>query len=122
MSLLMNNEEKTKRPYKIMLGDVVTIYRSDYQNFTFYKVKMVKKNVDGTFTDGWKNVRFPKDVDIPDGTKIRIIDMFEDFYNKDKYTTIFTLFINEHEVVDVEQSYAEYESVINGVTDEDLPF
>ena len=118
----MNNEELPKRRYKVEIGDIVTINRTDYQNFTFYKIKISKKNADGTFTEGWKNVRFPKDVDIPDKTKIRILDMFEDFYNKDRFLTIFTLFIREWEVIDDEQSYADYENSINYVNDDDLPF
>lgn len=119
----MNNEEKRPpRPYKIMIGDVVTIYRSDYKGKAYYKICKTKKNMDDTFTYGSKNVTFPKDVELENETRIRILDMYEDFYQKDKYTTIWTLFIKDFEIVDEIQAYGDYNLAIEDFSNEDLPF
>lgn len=120
----MNQEVECSRPYKIMVGDVVTIIRSDFKGYTFYKIKFFKRSADGMGVEGYKNVKFPKGVDIDNGTKIRIIDMFEDFYNKDKFTTIWTLFIQEFEIVNEEQSYEDYATAIDNANSDydELPF
>ena len=105
-------EQRPKRPYKIMLGDIVTVYRNDYNGKTFYKLVCNKKLYDNTTIVGNKPIRFKAGVDLPHGTRIRILDMFEDFYNKDLYNTIWSLFINEFEIVDEKDSFEQYSQTL----------
>lgn len=90
-----------KRHYKVEVGDVVTIKRQDVREYTFYKIPLVKKMADGTKQYFDKNVAFPKGTDLEDGTKIRVLDFFEDVFTRqnDKYNANWTLFIKEFEIV-----------------------
>ena len=91
-------ENNKKIVYMFNIGDVVKVERNDYQDMVFYKIKVSKESQNGKEIIGYKNIRFadPK-TDIPSGTRIKLLDIEEDFYQKDKYTTIFTLKINEYE-------------------------
>ena len=111
------------RPFKIMIGDTVNVERNDFNGMIFYKVK-VSKNNNGTKLYGYKPVRFKKDVSLENGTRIIIKDMFEDFYNKDRFNTVFSLFITDFEIAqpDVQGALEEYEKEKLGVEDEDVPW
>ena len=87
----MEEEKKKQIMYKLMAGSVYTVNRTEYKNHVFYKVPVSKMNLDGTTLDGYKIISFADDVDIPDGTKIRINAGYESFYMKDKYNAIFTV-------------------------------
>lgn len=121
---MKNNVEVFKRAYKIEVGDVVTVIRNDFKDYTFYKVKFAKRQADGILVEGYKNIRFAKGVELENGTEIRVLDMFEDFYNKDKYTTIWILFISDFEIVDASQAFDNYASALNEAEEDydELPF
>lgn len=76
----------------------VTIFRNDNQYGTFYKVGLSKKDMNGNYVNGYKDVRFKKGVEIENKTKIYIKSAWLDFYVKDK-RTIDYIFINEYETV-----------------------
>lgn len=93
-------EEEVKRPYKIMLGDIITVNRKDVREYTFYTTTVKQKFQDGTETHLEKKLTFPKGTDIPNGTQIKIIDMFENGYKpKNSYEVQWSLFIAEYEIV-----------------------
>lgn len=93
-------EEEVKRPYKIMLGDIITVNRKDVREYTFYTTTVKQKFQDGTETHLEKKLTFPKGTDIPNGTQIKIIDMFENGYKpKNSYEVQWSLFIAEYETV-----------------------
>lgn len=95
-------EEEIKRPYKIMLGDTITVNRKDVREYTFYTTTVRQKFQDGTETHLEKKLTFPKGTDIPDGTQIKIIDMFENGYKpKNSYDVQWSLFIAEYEIVNI---------------------
>lgn len=95
-------EEEVKRPYKIMLGDTITVNRKDVRKYTFYTTTVRQKFQDGTETHLEKKLTFPKGTDIPDGTQIKIIDMFENGYKpKNSYDVQWSLFIAEYEIVNI---------------------
>lgn len=95
-------EEEVKRPYKIMLGDTITVNRKDVREYTFYTTTVRQKFQDGTETHLEKKLTFPKGTDIPDGTQIKIIDMFENGYKpKNSYDVQWSLFIAEYEIVNI---------------------
>ncbi len=125
------DENKPKRHYKIEAGDVVTIYRNDFGEYTFYKVSIPKKAKDGSKTYFSKNVAFRKGTDIKDKTKIKINDFYEDVYARsgDKYNANWTLFISEYEIVGEDASFAidQYHQEISEnnnieISPDDLPF
>ena len=96
-------EEEVKRPYKIMLGDTITVNRKDVREYTFYSTSVRQKLQDGTEIHLEKKLSFPKDTDIPDGTQIKIIDMFENGYKpKNSYDVQWSLFIAEYEIVNID--------------------
>lgn len=117
-------QEQNSIGYKIIAGREYTVQRQDYNGKTFYSIALQKKDLDGTVVFGKKTVRFKKDVELQDKTKIKILKGFEDFYQKDKYNTIFTLFITEFEITEqpaevVNQAYDDFNS---NDSDWDLPF
>lgn len=103
-------KEEVKRPYKIMLGDTITVNRKDVREYTFYSTSIRQKLQDGTEIHLEKKLSFPKDTDIPDGTQIKIIDMFENGYKpKNSYDVQWSLFIAEYEIVNIDSgAFDEY--------------
>jgi hypothetical protein len=103
-------EEEVKRPYKIMLGDTITVNRKDVREYTFYSTSVRQKLQDGTEIHLEKKLSFPKDTDIPDGTQIKIIDMFENGYKpRNSYDVQWSLFIAEYEIVNIDSgAFDEY--------------
>ena len=87
-----------KKPYKINIGDVVTIERQDYNGYVFYKIPVSKRTKDGVL-NAYKSVRFNTGIELNDKTTIKIKDMFEDFYMANKYNATFTLFISDFEII-----------------------
>lgn len=100
-------EEINTIKYKIVSGREYTISRQDFNGKTFYSIPLKKNNQDGTEVFGKKIVRFRNGIELQDKTRIKIISAFEDFYQKDRYNTMFTLFITEFEIT------GQPESVIN---------
>lgn len=128
-------EEEVKRPYKIMLGDTITVNRKDVREYTFYSTSVRQKLQDGTEIHLEKKLSFPKDTDIPDGTQIKIIDMFENGYKpRNSYDVQWSLFIAEYEIVNIDSgAFDEYNQSKEGFDineldgskgdyDVDLPF
>ena len=103
-------EEEVKRPYKIMLGDTITVNRKDVREYTFYSTSVRQKLQDGTEIHLEKKLSFPKDTEIPDGTQIKLIDMFENGYKpKNSYDVQWSLFIAEYEIVNIDSgTFDEY--------------
>ena len=113
----------------------VTIFKNDTQYGTFYKVGLSKKDKDGNYVNGYKDVRFKKGVELADKTKIYIKKSWLDFYVKDK-RTIDYIFISEFETLEskIEESkevleskvdpYEQFGSTITGeqIDEMDLPF
>ena len=128
-------EEEVKRPYKIMIGDTITVNRKDVREYTFYSTSVRQKLQDGTEIHLEKKLSFPKDTDIPDGTQIKIIDMFENGYKpRNSYDVQWSLFIAEYEIVNIDSgAFDEYNQSKEGFDineldgsqgdyDVDLPF
>jgi len=98
-------EEKQLKPYKIMPGDEVVVYRDDIvsnnTSYTFYHCKIKQKQKDNS--DKWykKELGFKNGVDIPNGTRIKILKMSEKVREnpKDRYNAIWGVFIYDYEVV-----------------------
>ena len=104
------------------------VFESKYQDKTYYKLGISKKDQNGNYINGYLDCRFRKDVEVDTSKKIYIQDAWLDFYVKDKVTHHF-LFVNKFEyvsdVVKNENAASDpFEDFGNEVvlTDEDLPF
>ena len=118
--------QEERQPYKINIGEIYKIRRKDIdkgeKHYTFFTIPVTKKDKSGNNVGGEKNVNLINGQDIQNGQKIKILDMFEDFYKKD-YTTIFTLVITEYELIDDDEdsnesiyadALSEYEKELGG--------
>lgn len=96
-------------------GDVM-VFSKEFQERTFYQVGLSKKKQDGTYENGYIDVKFRKDVVVPNKTKITIKNAWLDFYvNKDK-RTVPQIFISE---------FTQENETVSGFTeidDSDVPF
>lgn len=111
----------------------VTIFRNDTEKGVFYSVGLSKKDINGNYINGYKNVRFKKGVDVDNQTKIYIKKAFLDFYKKDN-RTIDYIFITDFVTLEETQQqareeidpYKEFGEQVNNnwqsIDDSDLPF
>lgn len=120
-------EEVKKHAYKVEIGDEIIVWKNEVNNNTFYNVQVQKKNYDGTKEKFYKNLKFRKGVDLLSGSKIRIIDMFEDVRTNpnDKFNPIWSLFILDfveikNEELEKEQAFKEYQNNLSLSENPDL--
>ena len=66
---------------------------------TIYTMKLVKKNMDGEYENGYILTKFRNGVELDDKSKIKIKDAWLDFYKKDDKTNI-SLFVNDFDLED----------------------
>ena len=109
------------------------IYKNVHERKTIYSIWVSKKNLDGSYTNGYINVKFPKTIELKeDKTLIKINNAWLDFYLKDK-TTIPYIFINEFEILnDMTKDITTKKEIKNDpyeemgeevkITDDNLPF
>ena len=74
------------------------IFKNEYNGKVFYSIGISKKNQDGKYENGYINVRFKKDVELENQTKIKIKKAWIDFYCKDRKTFPY-IFISEFDIV-----------------------
>ena len=77
----------------------VMIFASEFNGKRYYKVGLSKKDVNGEYINGYKDVKFKNDVFMHNQTKINIKNAWLDFYVKDK-KTIDYIFISDFEIVE----------------------
>jgi hypothetical protein len=124
----MEEEQKPKKYYKVEAGDTVTVHRREAGGYVYYSLCFKKKNQNGEDTYIYKKIRFKGGADIPDKTKIRIYDFFEDGYKpENSYDTIWSLVITDYEIVnDAIKEYQEKKNEVEEnnieISDEMLPF
>ena len=74
-----------------------TIFRNEYEGKISYSIGLSKKKEDGSFENGYIPVRFRKDTELKDKTKIKIKEAWLDFYKADKKTVPY-IFVNKFEM------------------------
>lgn len=106
----MEQEEKNPIIYhKIEAGKKIRVFKSTYQERTFYKVQVTQTNYDKTQDKFYIGVVFKKGVELndPDGKGIDIIikQAVENFRKnpKDEYNPIMYLMITEYEICEREE-------------------
>ena len=93
-----------------------TIFRNEYEGKVSYSMGLSKKKEDGSFENGYIPVRFRKDTELKDKTKIKIKEGWLDFYKAADKRTVPFIFINKFEM-------ASDMDAIKQVTDvEEMPF
>lgn len=75
----------------------VIIYKFENNGKVAYTMKVAKKKQDGTYENGFKPIRFKKDIDLKNRTEIIIKEGWEDFFTKDN-KTYWYFFINKFEL------------------------
>ena len=96
----------------------VMIFASEFNGKRYYKAGLSKKDVNGEYINGYKDVWFKNDVFVHNQTKINIKKAWLDFYVKDK-KTIDYIFISEFEIVEDKKEELEE---INEMQDLDDPY
>ena len=110
----------------------VMIFRKDYDGRASYSIGLSKKDKEGNYVNGYMNVKFKKDVDLKNQTKIKIKEAWLGFNQQEKKTYPY-IFINDFEVVEQQEEnpFEQFgdniktESEIGQqieITDDDLPF
>lgn len=79
---------------KIISDKQEMIFRRDFEDKVSYSIGVSKKKEDGTYENGYIPVRFRKDTELKDRTKIIIKDAWLDFYKIDKKTIPY-IFVNK---------------------------
>lgn len=105
----------------------VKVFKNTYQDKTYYKIGLSRKDQNGNYINGAIDARFRNDIkDIDDSKNIYIQEGWLDFYVKDKITHLY-LFINKFDYVSdvVKESKNEIDPFAEfgtELTDDDLPF
>lgn len=81
---------ESKQPY--------TVFRNDYNQYTFYKLGISKKNANGEWVNGYIRCKFKKDVVLENKTRIYLKKAWLSFDLKEKETIPF-VFVSEFETI-----------------------
>jgi hypothetical protein len=73
------------------------IFRNERDGKVSYSIGLSKKKEDGTYERGYMPVRFRKDTELKDKTKIKIKEAWLDFFKLEKKTIPY-IFINKFEM------------------------
>lgn len=112
-------EEYKSLPYRINIGDVIKVHRTEFSNHgkpcVFYKTILRYKTKAGKQLFLEKNLYFTDSVDFPDNASILIKGMYETGYKNSKmYNTVWGLMITDYEIVnDTEEEIEKYNNAIN---------
>lgn len=83
----------------IQTDQMFTIFKNDYNGYSYYKVGVSRKKQDGSYMNGYIRCQFRKGVTLENKTRIYIRKAWLSFSLKEKETIPF-IFINEFEIVD----------------------
>lgn len=82
------------------------IFRRDYDGKPSYSLGLSKKDKEGNYVNGYMNVRFKKEVDLPSQTRIKIKEAWLGFNQQEKKTYPY-IFINDFEVAETPEKKEE---------------
>ena len=74
----------------------VKVFKNIYQDKTYYRIGLSKKDQNGNYINGAIDAHFRNDAEVDDSKKIYIQEAWLDFYVKDKITHPY-IFINKFE-------------------------
>ena len=98
------------------------IFRNEKDGKVFYSIGLSKKNQDGKYISGYMPCRFPKDANIGNKTKIKILNAWLDFWVDDKKITHPYIFISKYEILsdDIPNVKSNYSDDGVQLTDEEI--
>ena len=98
------------------------IFRNEKDGKAYYSIGLSKKNQDGTYTSGYITCKFPKNANIENKTKIKILNAWLDFWVDDKKITHPYIFINRYEILsnDIPNVKSNYSDDGIQLTDEEI--
>lgn len=73
----------------------ITIYRKEFEDKVVYSTRVIKKDKEGNYLGAFIPVKFKKDINVEDRSKIKILNGWLDFYNDKANKPVFTIFISE---------------------------
>jgi hypothetical protein len=106
-----NNVEFLDKKYRV--------FRYEHNGKVAYSIGASKKRQDGTYENGFKPIRFKRDIDLKNRTDIIIKEGWEDFYTKDN-KTYWYFFINKFELASDMDAMKQVSDNFDKV--EELPF
>lgn len=122
------DETKEKKPYKLNMGDIITVYREDVE-WKGKKLRFFKTYYNLGNEKYFKTLYFKKGIadELENNTKIRILDFFETARHIDKFRDEWNIMILDYEVVEMlSNAVDEYEKQIENsdyeINDEDILF
>lgn len=98
------------------------IFRNEKDGKTYYSIGLSKENQDGTYTSGYMPCRFPKNANIKNKTKIKILNAWLDFWLDEKKITHPYIFISKYEILsdDIPNVKSNYSDDGVQLTDEEI--
>ena len=123
----LQEEEKPKRHYSIEIGDEIVVYRDDIisgeNQYTFYHTKIKRTFKSGKSIEFKKELSFKSDVDLENGTIIKVLNLNEDarLDKNNKYYPIWKYWITDFEVVQEANAYRTVQDEIESYQEVD-PF
>ena len=98
------------------------IFRNEKDGKVFYSIGLSKKDQNGKYTSGYIACRFPKDANIENKTKIKILNAWLDFWVDDKKITHPYIFISKYEILsdDIPNVKSNYSDDGVQLTDEEI--
>ena len=116
-----------------------TIFRNDFNGYSYYKIGVSKKSQSGEWINGYIRCQFKKDISLENKTKIYIRKAWLSFYLNNKETIPY-IFISDFETTDETIENAKVQTTVDNMvkqeesdpfkdfgeeiqlSDEDLPF
>lgn len=99
-------EDKEQRIYtKLQAGKKYRVFKSMYQDRTFYKVQVTQNNYDGTKEKVYIGVQFKKNIELKNETDIIIYTAYQNYRKnpKDSYNWIEYYVITDFEIVESQE-------------------
>lgn len=99
-------EDKEQRIYtKLQAGKKYRVFKSMYQDRTFYKVQVTQNNYDGTKEKLYIGVQFKKNIELKNETDIIIYTAYQNYRKnpKDSYNWIEYYVITDFEIVESQE-------------------
>lgn len=95
-----------------------TVYRTDFNGRSYYKITWPQKTQDGHWEYGYIKAQFKKGVEVEDKTRIKIKSAFMKWYKKSGETVPYWMILDfEENRPDVQPEQMDFEAI-----SEDVPF
>lgn len=115
-------QQENKIYYKIEAEKKYRVFKTVFNDKSFYKIQVSQKNYDGTTNKFYKEVQFKKNITLDNETDIIIHKAFENLRVNphDKYNPISSLMVTDFEIVERQEqieanAYADFQNNLNEI-------